>query len=209
MKLQKLGGYSAIASLCALIVFAVYSNLIQAPDISSDPANALAVISAAPGKFYVLSLLFIVSSIFGLAMFIALHERMHTDATYLSHMMLIASSTSVAIWITESIVNIKSIGILVPTHDLSAYRAFYTIKEGLHFAGGHLCGWACLFLGCAVLITRSFPRILGWLFLVTGILWIPTFFLVQIGFRLTIPIFSLTLCVAFIWIGIALLRQKQ
>ena len=209
MKLQKLGGYAAIASICAYIVCAVYGNLIQPSGFWTDPAKAMAAMSAAPGGFYVSYLLFMVSSILALAMIVALHERMHADAPYLSRMMLIAMSASTAIWITEAIVKIICIGMIVSTQDLSAFRAFRAISIGIHFAGGHAAGWGCLFLGCATLATRSFSRVLGWLFLVTGILWIPTFFLIQIGFRFTIPIFTLMLCVSTIWIGIAMLRQKQ
>ena len=209
MKLQKLGGYAAIASICAYIVCAVYGNLIQPSGFWSDTAKAMAAMSTTPGGFYVSYLLFMVSSILGLAMFVALHERMHTNAPYLSHTMLIAASVSTAVWITETIVKIVSIGMIVSTQDLSAFGAFWAISIAIHFAGGHACGWACLFLGCAILATQSFSRVLGWLFLVTGILWVPTFFLVQIGFRFTIPIFTLMLCVSTIWIGIAMLQYKQ
>ena len=209
MKLQKLGGYAAIVSICAFIVCAVHGNLIQPSGFWSDPGKAMTAMSAAPGEFYMSYLLFMMSSILGLVMMVALHERMHVDAPYLSRMMLIAMSASTAIWITEAIVNIKSIGMIVSTQDLSAFGAFWAISIAIHFAGGHACGWACLFLGCAILATQSFSRVLGWLFLVTGILWVPTFFLVQIGFRFTIPIFSLILCVSTIWVGLAMLRQKQ
>jgi len=98
---------------------------------------------------------------------------------------------------------------MVPMMDLSAFTAFGAILNGLHFAGGHASGWACLFVGCAILASRSFSRVPGWLFVATGILWVPAFFLIQLGFRYTIPVFILTLCVATLWIGVSMLRQKQ
>ena len=209
MKLQKLGGYAAIASLCAYIVGAVYAIFIQPNGFFGDPAKAMAVISASPGEFYAIYLLFMVCSILGFIMFTALHERMHAKATYFSHMMLIAASASTVIWVTEDIFRIVSIGMIITPQDLSTYRPFYVIAEGLHQAGGHALGWGWLFSGCAILVTRSFSRVLGWISLVTGIILIPHFFLMQIEFTFTIPIFYLTYFSATIWIGIALIRQKQ
>ena len=209
MKLQKLGGYAALASIGAYIVCVEYASLVQPSSIGSDPAKAMAAMSAAPGDCYVIYLLYMASCILGLAVMVALHERMRSRAPYLSHIMLIAASVSTAIWVAEAIVKIVSIRMMVPMMDLSAFTAFWAIWDGLHFAGGHALGWAYLFGGCAILASRSFSRVPGWLFVATGILWVPSFFLIQIGFRFTIPVFTLTLCVGTIWIGIALLRQKK
>ena len=209
MKLQKFGGYAAIASLCAYIVGVLYIIFIQPNGFSDDPAKAMAAISASPGEFYMIYLLFMVGNIIGLVTVVALHERMHADAKYLSHMMLIAMSASTVIQVTEEIIRIVSIGMIVMPQDLSAYRPFYFIAESLHFAGGHTAAWGWLFFGCAILATRSFSRVLGWLSLVTGILWIPLFFLIQIGITFTIPIIYLTNFSVSIWVGITLIRQKQ
>jgi len=55
MKLQKLGGYAAIASLCAYIVGVLYIIFIQPNGFSDDPAKAMAAISASPGEFYMIT----------------------------------------------------------------------------------------------------------------------------------------------------------
>ncbi len=209
MKLQKLGGIAALVSVGLYIVCAVYSSLILPSDMGNNPEKIMAAMSTVSNEYYMICLMFMVSSILGLAMFAALHERMHANAPYLSKMMLMTSSASTVIWITEQIVNINSIGTIVPTRDLSAFRAFWAISHGLHFTGGHANGWACLFAGCAILTTASFARLPGCLFFILGILWIPTFFLVHLGFRFTIPLLIFLCCVTLIWIGIEMLRQKH
>jgi hypothetical protein len=166
-------------------------------------------VSAAPAEFYVRSLLWIACYILTVTMIYALHERMRANAPRLTRAMLIAGSAAVAMAIAESIINLQSVGMIVPTQDLSAFRACWAVTEGLHWAGGHLCGWAFLFLGCAALKTRTFSRILGGLVLLTGVLWIPNIFFVQIGFMLLTPIYLLSCCVSVIWISVVLLRQKQ
>jgi hypothetical protein len=76
----------------------------------------------------------------------------------------------------------------------------------LDLVGSYAGGWAFLLLGCAILKTRSFSRILGWLFLFAGIgrilHTIPQ--LLVLG-AIEGPLYF----VAIFWIGIALLRQKQ
>jgi hypothetical protein len=135
---------------------------------------------------------------------------MQANAPYLTRLMLIAASTSAAMTIAESIINLKSIKMIIPQQDISAFRACWAVNLGLDSAAFHALAWASLFLGCAVLKTRAFSRVLGWLFFLVGILWIPNFFLVQIGFaRGSYRIGLLSFCVAIVWIGIALLRQKQ
>jgi hypothetical protein len=207
MKLQKLGGYAVFAMMfVGSITLAV--RTLPLSDLN-DPAKVMAAVSAAPAKYYLSTLLYIAGYILFLITIIALHERMQANAPYLTRTMLISMSACTAMAIAESIINLKSIGMIVPTQDLSAFRASWAATQGLHSAGAHICGWACLFLGCAILRTRAFSRILGGLFLLTGILWIPNFVFVQIGFELITPIHKLSFAVASIWIGIALLRQQQ
>ena len=47
MKLQKLGGYAALASIGAYIISSVYGTFVQPSIIGSDPAKAMAAMSAA------------------------------------------------------------------------------------------------------------------------------------------------------------------
>jgi hypothetical protein len=208
MKLHRLGGYAAIASTCAYIVYAALGRRLQPAGNWSDAAKTMASMLAAPDEFYVHNLLLIVCYILMLMMVLALHERMQADAPYLTRLMLIAMSAGTAIGITEAIVNLKSIGIIVPTRDISAFRACWSITLGLHFMVGHATAWTWLFIGCGILRTHAFSRVLGWLCLISGILWIPNFFFIQIGFVLITPIYLLLGGVSLVWIGIALLRTK-
>jgi hypothetical protein len=98
---------------------------------------------------------------------------------------------------------------IIPRHDLSAFSACWAVIQGLHWANGHACAWTYLFLGCAVLKTRAFSPIVGGLSVLTGILWIPNFFIVEIGFKLLTPIYIGLCGVTTIWIAISLLWQKQ
>ena len=205
MKLQKLGGYAAIAGVCVDIAAYVPIILSQRRfgDVS-DPVKIMAAYSTAPGYGQAIAVLSIICYILLLIWVFALHERMKADAPYLTRAMLIAMSAAAAAYITWAVVWIKGIGIIVPSGDISAYRAFDAITTGILVTTGHLSGWTCLLIGCAILRTRALSRIPGWLILLTGILWIPRFMVPQIG--LIVDPLSLTACV---WVGIALIRQKQ
>ncbi len=209
MTLQRLGGYAAIVGLFGYMVeVALVANIRPLGDWS-DPAKMMAALSAAPAKFYLYALLWMAGYILVLIMIFALHERMQGNAPYLTRLMLIAASISTAMAIAETVINLKSVAMIISQQDISAFRACWAVTQGLHWAEGHACAWAFLFFGCAALKTRAFSRILGWLFLLTGILWIPQFFFIQIGFILLWPITGLLGGVAIVWIGVALLRQKQ
>jgi hypothetical protein len=100
--------------------------------------------------------------------------------------------------------------IIAPAQDASAFRAFLAMVVSLHLMSLHTSGWACLLGGCAVLKTSSFSRILGWLFLFAGIVWIPATTFPQLaGVSQFAIIAGLLYIVARVWIGIALLRGKQ
>ena len=208
MKLQRLGGYALFAS--AFMYIAALALVVRIRPLGdwSDPAKMMAALSATPAKFYLLLLVWIAVYFLFLITIIALHERMQANAPYLTRLMLIAMSAATAMAIVELIINLESVAMIIPQQDISAFRACWAVTQGLHGANGHACAWGCLFLGCAILRTNAFSRIPGWLFLLTGILWIPNFFFVQIGFKLLMPIYLSTFGVASVWIGIALLRHQ-
>jgi hypothetical protein len=176
-----------------------------------DASKTMAAFSAEPSHFLLLELLYFTLSILGFVMFLALHERMQADAVYLTRIMLIAASVSTAAAISVTIGLLMGGGIMVPAQDVSAFRALGAMCLSLAYVGYHTHGWAVLLMGCAVLKTRSFSRILGWLFIFAGIVWIPTTIILplsQFSQRLFIAAALLSV-VATVWIGIALLRQKQ
>jgi len=59
-------------------------------------------------------------------------------------------------------------------------------------------------MGCAILRARAFSAILGWLFAVTGLFGLLAFIYLPLA-----SVFLLMICVVSVWVGIALLRQKQ
>ena len=215
MKLQKLGGYSAFALVCTFIVYSFILPFILPTVVdSSGLENLMTVTLNAPGKFCLYNLVKMVFSIFFLITIIALHERMHARVPYLSHIMLIAASAFTAIGIAGTTVNILSIETLVPTKDLSAFRACWTVTQGLGNAAHFAAASACLFLGCAILISSSFSRLPG-VFLVIqgslGVLRLPLGFFIPIKPSFTIivgGILTIVFCTAFILMGVELLRQK-
>jgi hypothetical protein len=211
MNLQRLGGYAAIASVCVfVIVVFVFPILVQNRfGILNDPAKAIAAVSAAPAYFYVPNLLYIICWILIQIVFFALYERMQAQTPHLIRIALIAASVATTMEITSQIIWSKFDSIVVPTPDVSVFRAFNGITAALNAMGGHSYGWAFLLIGCAILRTCTFSQILGWLLLLEGILMIPNFFFVQIGIGLITLIIDFLGIMLFIWIGIALLQRKQ
>jgi len=205
MKLQKLGGYAAIASVCANMAVVVFYILIKKRfGDFIEPVKEMAAVSAAPSYLYTIGWQAIIVSILWLIVFFALHERMQAKAPLLTRIALIAASAGTAISVTYYIIRIKGIGMIFPTQDISAYRAWDAIAAGLQSMSYHAYGWAFLLIGCAALRTHAFSQLLGWLVILAGILWLPA-----TGPELMNMIPYNLIAVSFVWIGIALLRQKE
>ena len=215
MKLQKLGGYSAFALVCTFIVLTIVIRFILPTVDSGGLADVMTVTLAAPGRFCLYNLVIMAFCIFFLITIIALHERMHTKVPYLSHIMLIAASAFAAINISGATISMLSIETLAPAGDLSAFRACWTVTQGLGNAAHFAAASACLFLGCAILKSLSFSRLPG-VFLVIqgslGVIKLPLEFLVPIKPSFTIivgGILTIVFCIAFILMGIKMLRQEN
>ena len=207
MKLQRLGGYASIASVLFpfIIPFLIFlsAKSVRGP-LNNDPTMLMAAYSATPVISLVIGLLFIIWQILGqMITVLALHERMQTHAPLLTRLMLIAASACTVTITMYSVISIVGNGMIAPTQDVSAYRALLAITTGLLITVGILSAWNCLFIGCAILKTQSLSRALGWLYLLTGMLWMLHFM-----FSL-IAIHFVFLGIASVWTGIALLRQKQ
>jgi hypothetical protein len=108
MKLQKLGGYAAIASVfISLGVVPILAMKTSGGQLfGGDPAKWMAAISAAPANFLAIALLAIVGSILAFVMFLALHERMQANAVHLTRIMLITASAGSVIEIMYSVISI-------------------------------------------------------------------------------------------------------
>lgn len=202
MKLQKIGGYASIIGVCAYFVAVLIYNSVGLPD---DPVKAMETYQAAPFQSS-MALLFITAAyIIYLVYFLALYECMHADAPYLTWVMLIAFSVAAAFGTLETVVFVSGMDQIAPTRDISAYRTLNAVFLGIHNAGCPAIGWACLLAGWAILKTRAFSSILGWLVVAAGITWLIEFVVPQLP--LGAPATYLTF-VSNILIGISLIRKK-
>jgi len=205
MKLQRLGGYAAITALFLTIAYELFAIFLKSRTAFTDsPVKGMAAALAIPTEFHVLHLLPIVSSIIGFMWALALHERMQANAPYLTRAMLIAFSVYATMNIASNFIGFESIAVLAPMQDLSAFTAFISVIGGLHNASNHAFGWYVVFIGCAVLKTHAFSRVIGWLFLLEGILLMAERIANVLGL-----ISASASIIAIVWIGTAMIRQKQ
>ncbi len=207
MKLQRLGGYSAIASVIGVAVY--IALVISGINIDlSEPAKFIAAVSATPVSFYALCVLQIVRFTLWQIMFIALYERVQNKSTPLARASLMAASTSIAVLITVAILYFNTIRIVlqqrIPMQDFAAYGAIDAIAGGLILATAHFLGWAFLLMGCAIIRACAFSAILGWLFAITGLFGIMAFIYLPLA-----SVFLLMVCVVSSWVGAAMLRKKK
>jgi hypothetical protein len=205
MKLQKLGGYAAIACVCAYAAYLVANiSAYQRFGDFQDPVKMMSAALTAPTWIYAIHLLNIACCILAFIFFLALHERMQVNAPNLTRISLISMTVCAAVLITYSIAVISGFFLsILPTQDNSAYRAFAAMCWGLGEMGNHAYGWACLLIGIAIVRTRAFSRVSGWIFFISGILLIPQFIIPKV------PLFgSLLFGISAVWVGIAMLRQK-
>lgn len=192
MKLQKLGGYAAILSvMCGTGMNWFYF-------IDNDLMNN-------PIKIRLFCILMIIWSIFILITFLVLHERWKDQMPVLMRIMLITGSAGVVLQVACRITIIGGIGLP------SEYTAvFERIVSGFHLASIHAIAWASLFLGVAILRMQSFSLILGWLFTAIGVWWIPTHVIpIPPELQILKIIDHLLFGVCFVWIGIAMICNKQ
>jgi hypothetical protein len=207
MKLQRLGGYAAIASVFEVAAYVVLVSMGINIDLS-DPVKFMAAVSAAPVSFYALCVLQIVRFTLWQIMFFALHERVQNKTPQLARMSLITVSAGTAGLITVAVLYFNTIRIVlqhrIPMQDVAAYRAVDAIAGGFIFTTAHFYGWAFLLMGFAIIRVRTFSAILGWLFAVTGLLGLLGFIYLPLT-----AVFLLMICVVSVWIGIAMLRQNH
>ncbi len=206
MKLQRLGGYAAIASVFGVAAYVVFVIMGINIDLS-EPAKFMAAVSAAPVSFYALCVLQIIRFTLWQIMFFALHECVRNETPQLARSSLIAASAGTAVLITVAILYFNTIRIILQNRILmqnaAAYRVIDAIAGGLIITTAHIYGWAFLLMGCAILRARAFSAILGWLFAVTGLFGLLAFIYLPLT-----AVFLLMICVVSVWIGIALLRHQ-
>jgi hypothetical protein len=178
-----------------------------------DQTKFMAAVMDAPLEFGAFYVLFIAHFILLLICYFALYECMRNKAPWLTGIAVIAASAGTAFLIANAIVSLDNVRITyhrtVPLQDYSGFEAtMNAIAGGLLRTAKHCCGWAALLMGSAILQTRFFPAILGWLSIVIGLGGIADFVLAWFHLPITNALHPLV-CVSTLWIGIALLRNKQ
>jgi hypothetical protein len=210
MKLQRFGGYAAIAFVLGAVAYLLLLSQLTRHVVGyvSDPTKFRDLVSTAPVGFYALTLLIVIIFSLQQIMFFALNERMQNKAPQLTLISLIASSVGTAILVAFGIFYFDNIRIAlqhgVPEKIIEARWTFLANGDLLIMAAGHFYGWAYLLMGWAILRVRPFSTLLGCLFVITGLLNI-------LGFMLSYFNAAGHLCsfAAAVWTGIAMLRQKQ
>jgi hypothetical protein len=213
MKLQRLGGYSAIASasLFGCVIVLMIQLAIRFGSVN-DPTAFMAAVSTAPVVFSTFYVLLIIQFILWQIMYFALHERMQNKAPQLTRIAVIAASAGTALAVTFAVIQAetirKSFQHMVPMQE-AAYPEFHEVGGGLALTALHFYGWAGLLIGLAIVRTRPFSAIPGWLLVVAGLLEIGDFLFAWLPLPNIGAAAHLIDCVAAVWIGIAMLRQKQ
>jgi hypothetical protein len=216
MKMQKVGGYSAIASVCLIVVLVAIVLPIASryglnqPNAGLDPAKVAAVYAGAPTEVWAASVLEIVISILFLFVAFALYERMEAKTPTLVRMLVIAASASCILTIIDAMIGIRSMASMTGAGDVSIYKPVLVLGQGLSTASDHIGGWSILLIGAAALAARALPRLVGWVFLVLGILGVVGFALPDIGAGMAgLIVIGLLYAISMIWTGIVLLRAAQ
>ena len=218
MKMQKLGGYSAIALICLIVVLlAIVLPLssrygLNQPGAAIDPVKVAAVYSGSPIAVWVVTILEILLTILVLLVALALHERMQAKAPNLTGLLVIAASASCALTITNAMIGIRSLSSMVGAADVSIYKPFLVMQSGLSTASNNASGWMALLIGVAAMTTGALPRFIAYVFLVLGIFDVIGFALPAItGTSGTVVsiVLGLLYAVAMIWLGVVLLRVRE
>ena len=213
MKLQKMGGYASIISACITVIgILIFASIFKGFDTTGlgiyDPAKMLTAYQASPMGFCAFYILGILGSILLFLVFLALEERMRTDAPLLMRIAIITVAANATLNITTMIGGFFRNVLLAATNDMSAFRAFLVLHEFLGSSAAFLLGWGFLLVGWTAIRSRKLPQILGYIIILLGIgLVIQFAFTVSqfmLGSIITTPLWFIVL----IWLGIVFLRKS-
>ena len=213
MKLQKMGGYASIISACITVIgVLIFASIFRGFDTTGlgiyDPAKMLTAYQASSMGFCAFYLLGIIGSILLFLVFLALEERMRTDAPLLMRIAVIAASSSVTLSITTMIGGFFRNVLLAATNDMSAFRAFLVLHEFLGASAAFALGWGFLLIGWTAIRSRKLPQILGYIIILFGIGSVISFVFIVSQFMLGSIINILLQLIVFTWLGIVLLRKS-
>ncbi len=216
MKLQKVGGYASIVyGLLALfflviIIFVLPGLGLVEPSDWSDPVKGMAAGDKSPATFFLMNLDFVLLGITIVLIALALQERMEEEAPNLMRLVVIGASISAALWFSGGLIAITGFPPIISAKDISAYRALNNVYFGLGIAGDHASGWSLLLSGWVAIKTGKLPRLLGFLLIFVGILWILEFF--SCGhylYGLLVLVGLLIHVIANLWLGTVFLRNRS
>ena len=211
MKLQKIGGIASIANAVLTVIFLVILLVVFprlglfGPEDSMDPAKGIAAWAASPFTFFSFEIIYVLFAIAGLLVILALRERMQAGAPILTQIALIVTAISCVLWLAAGLVEHAVRLPIVSAKDTSAYRAAMGVYFGLSDGGDHAFGWASLVIGLAALKTAKLPRILGYLIILIGLMFILDFLSLSIFAMIGLWLFI----IQSVWLGIVLLRTKS
>lgn len=212
MKLQKLGGYASIVLACFNIamlgILATVFSGIAGSDVY-DPTKMMAIYHASIASFWTYYVLSISTGILTLLVAVALQERMQADAPNLMRLAVIAVSIFFALVLSAEMSGIYRNSIVAQTNDPSSFRVFLVLHEYLYFAGISALGWGLLLIGCAALGTGGLPKTLGYIIVVYGFFSISQFAFSISQIAVGLGVWFLVGLIAFAWLGVTLLREKQ
>jgi multisubunit Na+/H+ antiporter MnhE subunit len=174
--MQKLGGYASIISI--LVVAAAIGLMaltlprlglsIQSSTVP-DPLKVMAAYEASPMTFRAMQAFGVLIAIALILVALALQERMRANAPGFMRLAVIAASVAFALLLANTIGGTPGMLSIASNKDVSAYRAFTLVQNGLSAAAVNAWGWALLLMGWAAIRTRALPRILSYIILVCGI----------------------------------------
>jgi hypothetical protein len=210
MKLQKIGGFGSIASaligaMALVIVGLFFPRLgLVGPGDRFDPIKGINAESASPIVFILFNLDLILWGMAFILIILALRERMQANAPNLMRIAVIGVATTYALMLAAGLIGILGMPSIVTAKDVFAYRALMGVYFGLMVGGDHAAGWAVLLIGWAALKTRSLPRILGYLSVLVGIV-----FIIEFAAKPLMPVGLFLSILWGAWLGAVLLRSKS
>lgn len=216
MKMQKLGGFAAIAVICLIVVLLAIvlpfaaKNGLNEQGAGLDPAKVAAAYSSSPATIYIATILEILLAILGLLVILGLYERMHAKAPNLTRIMLIAVSVSCALSIITTMIGFRGMSLMEDIADVSIFKPILMLQNGLNMASTNIEGWILLLIAFAAFSTKALPRFIAYVFLVLGILLVTSFMLPNLqGPTGTIAaiVAMAFFAISYVWLGVIMLKK--
>jgi hypothetical protein len=215
MKLQRLGGYASIVSVCLTIAamgniaVALHGMALYDPMSVYDPLKMIAAYQASLLGFWVYYISMILTGMLTLFITLVLQERMHSKAAFQMRLAVIAASIYAALRIASEISGCYRNIVLAATNDNSAFRAFLVLHESLVNAAENVWGWGLLLIGWAGLKTRALPQMLAYFIFANGIAAIFQFIFAVHQIEAGEIINKILGLIVFGWLGAVLLRTQE